>query len=145
MCIPFILNSMYWQQAWLAALAGTGWPSFYAPIDPEHVIEVKDNSIPFMPRVEVLDARRQVLLPAAAVAAGIGSVIGTHVLLLPAVLPDPGELPLGSSCACSADNVGYGWLCGRCKACLAGRSWVLFLTMLCTAWLQRCASRTRFQ
>lgn len=37
--------------------SGTGWPSFYAPIDPEHVIEVKDSSIPFMPRVEVLDAR----------------------------------------------------------------------------------------
>ncbi|GAB4822317.1 hypothetical protein N2152v2_009363 [Parachlorella kessleri] len=44
--------------------SGTGWPSFYAPIDPEHVIEVKDSSIPFMPRVEVLDARRQVLLQA---------------------------------------------------------------------------------
>lgn len=37
--------------------SGTGWPSFYAPIDPEHVIEVTDNSIPFMPRVEVIDAR----------------------------------------------------------------------------------------
>ncbi|KAK9831542.1 hypothetical protein WJX81_007410 [Elliptochloris bilobata] len=37
--------------------SGTGWPSFYAPVDPEHVIEVHDNSIPFMPRTEVLDAR----------------------------------------------------------------------------------------
>ncbi|EIE27482.1 methionine-R-sulfoxide reductase [Coccomyxa subellipsoidea C-169] len=37
--------------------SGTGWPSFYAPIDPEHVIEVKDSSIPFMPRTEVIDAR----------------------------------------------------------------------------------------
>lgn len=37
--------------------SGTGWPSFYAPIDPEHVVEKKDSSIPFMPRVEVLDAR----------------------------------------------------------------------------------------
>lgn len=37
--------------------SGTGWPSFYAPIDPEHVVEKKDTSIPFMPRVEVLDAR----------------------------------------------------------------------------------------
>jgi len=38
--------------------SGTGWPSFWAPVDPEHVIEVVDASIPFMaPRVEVLDAR----------------------------------------------------------------------------------------
>jgi peptide-methionine (R)-S-oxide reductase len=37
--------------------SGTGWPSFYAPIDPEHVIEVTDFSIPLMPRVEVLDRR----------------------------------------------------------------------------------------
>ncbi|KAI7842722.1 hypothetical protein COHA_003652 [Chlorella ohadii] len=37
--------------------SGTGWPSFWQPIDPEHVIEVSDNSIPFMPRVEVLCAR----------------------------------------------------------------------------------------
>ena len=28
--------------------SGTGWPSFYKPLDPEHVIEVTDNSIPFM-------------------------------------------------------------------------------------------------
>ena len=34
-------------------LPHAGWPSFYAPIDPEHVIEIKDNSIPFMPRTEV--------------------------------------------------------------------------------------------
>ena len=44
------------QKLWLWA-AGTGWPSFYAPIDPKHVIEVTDKSIPFMPRTEVLDAR----------------------------------------------------------------------------------------
>lgn len=37
--------------------SGTGWPSFYAPVDPDHVIEVVDNSIPFMPRTEVIDAR----------------------------------------------------------------------------------------
>ncbi|KAA6420569.1 MAG: methionine sulfoxide reductase B [Trebouxia sp. A1-2] len=37
--------------------SGTGWPSFYAPVDPTHIIEVKDSSVPFMPRVEVLDAR----------------------------------------------------------------------------------------
>lgn len=37
--------------------SGTGWPSFYAPVDPEHVIEVVDKSIPFMPRVEVIDAK----------------------------------------------------------------------------------------
>ena len=37
--------------------SGTGWPSFYAPIDPQHVIEIKDTSIPFMTRVEVVDAR----------------------------------------------------------------------------------------
>ena len=37
--------------------SGTGWPSFYQPVDPNHIIEVKDLSIPFMPRVEVIDAR----------------------------------------------------------------------------------------
>ena len=37
--------------------SGTGWPSFTAPIDPEHVIEVTDSSIPFMSRVEIVDAR----------------------------------------------------------------------------------------
>eukprot|EP00873_Tetraselmis_striata_P039835 jgi/Tetstr1/460099/TSEL_005416.t1 len=37
--------------------SGTGWPSFWQPIDPEHVLEVEDRSIPFMPRVEVVDAR----------------------------------------------------------------------------------------
>jgi peptide methionine sulfoxide reductase MsrB len=28
--------------------SGTGWPSFFQPIDPEHIIEITDNSIPFM-------------------------------------------------------------------------------------------------
>lgn len=37
--------------------SGTGWPSFFAPIDPSHIVEVVDKSIPYMPRVEVLDAR----------------------------------------------------------------------------------------
>jgi len=37
--------------------SGTGWPSFFAPIAPDHIIEKADNSIPFMPRVEVLDAK----------------------------------------------------------------------------------------
>lgn len=37
--------------------SGTGWPSFFQPIDPEHVIEVQDWSMPFMPRTEVLDAK----------------------------------------------------------------------------------------
>ena len=37
--------------------SGTGWPSFFQPIDPEHVLEVVDKSIGFMPRVEVVDAR----------------------------------------------------------------------------------------
>lgn len=33
------------------AVLRVGWPSFYAPIDPDHVVEVVDRSIPFMPRV----------------------------------------------------------------------------------------------
>mmetsp|Transcript_14641 Transcript_14641/g.38821 ORF Transcript_14641/g.38821 Transcript_14641/m.38821 type:complete len:219 (-) Transcript_14641:504-1160(-) len=37
--------------------SGTGWPSFWKPIDKEHLIEVTDTSIPMMPRTEVLDAR----------------------------------------------------------------------------------------
>ncbi|GBF90999.1 peptide-methionine (R)-S-oxide reductase [Raphidocelis subcapitata] len=37
--------------------SGTGWPSFFKPIDPEHVIEVVDKSIPFMPRTEVVCAK----------------------------------------------------------------------------------------
>lgn len=28
-----------------------GWPSFYAPVDPDHVVEIVDRSIPWMPRV----------------------------------------------------------------------------------------------
>ncbi|KAF5837739.1 Mss4-like protein [Dunaliella salina] len=37
--------------------SGTGWPSFWKPIDKEHLIEITDTSIPMMPRTEVLDAR----------------------------------------------------------------------------------------
>eukprot|EP00752_Nemacystus_decipiens_P004990 g4538.t1 len=41
--------------------SGTGWPSFYAPIDPEHVIEridPKDKGMPkFLQRMEVLDTK----------------------------------------------------------------------------------------
>ena len=37
--------------------SGTGWPSFYAPVDPAHVVIKTDTSIPFMPRQEVLCAR----------------------------------------------------------------------------------------
>eukprot|EP01024_Parvocaulis_polyphysoides_P015513 TRINITY_DN167_c1_g1_i1.p2 TRINITY_DN167_c1_g1~~TRINITY_DN167_c1_g1_i1.p2 ORF type:complete len:217 (-),score=33.26 TRINITY_DN167_c1_g1_i1:233-883(-) len=37
--------------------SGTGWPSFFQAIDPEHVVEIPDNSIPFMPRIEVVDAK----------------------------------------------------------------------------------------
>eukprot|EP00903_Cladosiphon_okamuranus_P012509 g11713.t1 len=41
--------------------SGTGWPSFYAPIDPEHVIEridPKDKGMPkFLQRTEVLDRK----------------------------------------------------------------------------------------
>jgi len=37
--------------------SGTGWPSFFEPIDPDHVELREDRSIPFMTRVEVLDAR----------------------------------------------------------------------------------------
>ncbi|KAF8067191.1 msrB [Scenedesmus sp. PABB004] len=37
--------------------SGTGWPSFFAPIDSEHVIEIVDRSIPYMPRVEVVCAK----------------------------------------------------------------------------------------
>lgn len=37
--------------------SGTGWPSFFQPVDPEHILEIRDTSIPYMPRVEILDAR----------------------------------------------------------------------------------------
>lgn len=37
--------------------SGTGWPSFFAPISPDHVELRVDKSIPFMPRTEVVDAR----------------------------------------------------------------------------------------
>ena len=37
--------------------SGTGWPSFWAPIDPSVVKLVQDNSIPFESRTEVEDAK----------------------------------------------------------------------------------------
>jgi methionine-R-sulfoxide reductase len=37
--------------------SGTGWPSFWAPVDPEHVELRVDRSVPFMPRTEVLCAK----------------------------------------------------------------------------------------
>ena len=36
--------------------SGSGWPSFYAPFDQEHIIEIVDNSHG-MQRIEVLEAR----------------------------------------------------------------------------------------
>lgn len=36
--------------------SGSGWPSFYAPIRPDHIIEKSDNSLG-MARVEILCAR----------------------------------------------------------------------------------------
>jgi peptide-methionine (R)-S-oxide reductase len=35
--------------------SGTGWPSFYQPIDPQAVILIEDNTL-FMRRVEVVDS-----------------------------------------------------------------------------------------
>ncbi len=35
--------------------SGTGWPSFWAPIDPKVVTLVEDDSLPFEKRVEVVD------------------------------------------------------------------------------------------
>lgn len=35
--------------------SGTGWPSFYEPIDPDAVVLIEDNSF-FMKRVEVVDS-----------------------------------------------------------------------------------------
>jgi peptide-methionine (R)-S-oxide reductase len=37
--------------------SGTGWPSFWEPIDPDAVATESDRSIFFMPRTEVLCAR----------------------------------------------------------------------------------------
>lgn len=37
--------------------SGTGWPSFFQPFDPDHIIERPDHSIFGMPRIELLDAR----------------------------------------------------------------------------------------
>ncbi|EKX43500.1 hypothetical protein GUITHDRAFT_61750, partial [Guillardia theta CCMP2712] len=37
--------------------SGTGWPSFFQPVDPDHVIERIDTSAAGMTRVEVLCAR----------------------------------------------------------------------------------------
>merc|ERR1719313_2683833 len=37
--------------------SGTGWPSLFMPFAPDHVVEKVDNSIPFMPRVEIVDAK----------------------------------------------------------------------------------------
>ena len=42
--------------------SGTGWPSFFQPIAPDHVKEIKDTSIFFMPRVEIVDAKSGKLL-----------------------------------------------------------------------------------
>ncbi|CAM9357123.1 unnamed protein product, partial [Chrysoparadoxa australica] len=38
--------------------SGTGWPSFFAPVDPDHIIERRDPRDPaFLARTEVLDAK----------------------------------------------------------------------------------------
>lgn len=37
--------------------SGSGWPSFYREYDPEHVKRLPDNSIAFMPRIEIECAR----------------------------------------------------------------------------------------
>ncbi len=37
--------------------SGTGWPSFWAPIDPSAVTLVQDDSLAFETRIEVLDAK----------------------------------------------------------------------------------------
>jgi methionine-R-sulfoxide reductase len=36
--------------------SGTGWPSFYEPFDPEHIVEIEDTSHG-MRRTEIVDAR----------------------------------------------------------------------------------------
>ena len=36
--------------------SGTGWPSFFEPFDPEHIVEIEDTSYG-MRRVEIVDAR----------------------------------------------------------------------------------------
>jgi peptide-methionine (R)-S-oxide reductase len=35
--------------------SGTGWPSFWAPIQPNALVLQEDDSIPGEPRIEVLD------------------------------------------------------------------------------------------
>ena len=51
------INSLFFFVCLFLFSSGTGWPSFFMPIAPDHVIEKRDNSIPFMPRVEILDAK----------------------------------------------------------------------------------------
>merc|ERR1712149_61600 len=51
------INSLSFFVCLFLFSSGTGWPSFFMPIAPDHVIEKRDNSIPFMPRVEILDAK----------------------------------------------------------------------------------------
>mmetsp|Transcript_28238 Transcript_28238/g.53771 ORF Transcript_28238/g.53771 Transcript_28238/m.53771 type:complete len:189 (-) Transcript_28238:201-767(-) len=41
--------------------SGTGWPSFFEPIDPSHIVEISDNTHA-MSRTEVVDARSGVHL-----------------------------------------------------------------------------------
>jgi hypothetical protein len=81
---------MSWLRLLLAADtkfdSGTGWPSFWAPIDPEHVIEISDTSIPFMVR-----SSRQ--LPSCHAKTHYG-VLG-NLICVPALLPQ--RLPAACS------------------------------------------------